>query len=149
MGNVTPDTIQLIQYVKTTDFPIDQIDWEENGEFDTSTVDDSQNVTDSLDPGVVHTQKLITDVTEMVDQNSDAKAKQGVTETLHKIKVSDSTYDLSKYLDPTQAAPQYLNQNQSEPQSQNVAQGETYLLVHPQGQITQGQPQGKPNQGSP
>jgi 3-methyladenine DNA glycosylase/8-oxoguanine DNA glycosylase len=70
MGNVTPESIHLIQYIKMSEFPMDQVDWEENGELNIATADDSQNVTDSSDPGVVHTQKLISEVAEMVDQEN-------------------------------------------------------------------------------
>jgi hypothetical protein len=107
-------------------------------------------VTDSSNPGVVHTQKLITDVTEMMDQkNSDANAKHGVTETLNESEVSDSQYDMSQYLNPTQAAPNFKNQNQAAPQSHNVAVGQNCLLVQPQGQILQGQTNQGHTLGSP
>jgi hypothetical protein len=59
--------------------------------LNTSTVDDSQHVTDSSIPDVTHTKKLKPDVNEMVDQkNSNANAKHGVTETFSKSEVSDS-----------------------------------------------------------
>jgi hypothetical protein len=106
MGNVTPESIHLIQYVKMLEFPMNQVDLGKNGELDITTADDSQNVTDSSDPDKVVTKKLISEVAEMEDQkNSDANAKHEVPKTPSQKEVSDSKYDLNHYLAPKETTP--------------------------------------------
>jgi hypothetical protein len=137
-------------------FPIDQVDWEENCELNTATADDSQNVTDSSDPGVVHIQKFTSEVAEMVDQtNSDTNAKNGVTKTPSQKEMSERKNELIQYLSPKEPAPQgQANQGQPlrspfDKMQEQAFQGQHQGLPYTQPQLPNGQSQGQSIQRQP